>query len=183
MSTPFSSLKLLMQSCIKFWLKAFDSFIPNIRVQKTATKGNANNPFVRGLVDFLSSWNQVANRACYTDLDTSSDWCAITKFRRAFCTCVYFIPCNLLCKAKRWIVAPPVPTAFSGQVVRGRLARAHCRIGTGISNLSPEYVCGATLTHTPVPLRAFPTVCNAQTVGRYAVPMCASRELTSVVTG
>ena len=30
------------------------------------------------------------------------------------------------------------------------------RESTGISNLSPEYVCGAPLTRIPVPLRAFP---------------------------
>ena len=50
----------------------------------------------------------------------------------------------------------PNSTFNRRKVMRGRLARALGRIGTGISYLSPNFVCDATLTHTPVLLRAFP---------------------------
>ena len=46
----------------------------------------------------------------------------------------------------------PNSTFNRRKVMRGRLAWALGRIWTGISNLSPNYVCGATLTRIPVRL-------------------------------
>jgi len=107
---------------------------------------------------FFSSWNQRGEPNCPTDLDTNSDWCAIKHYRRAFYTYLVFYTLEFTMQGKMMDsgATRPNSTFNRRKVMRGRLARVCCRIGTGISNLSPNYVCGATLTHTPVLLRAFP---------------------------
>lgn len=41
-------------------------------------------PILKGFMLFFSSWNQVVEPACPTDLDTNSDWCAIVQISESF---------------------------------------------------------------------------------------------------
>ena len=104
---------------------------------------------------FFSSWNQRGEPNCPTDLDTNSDWCAIKHYRRAFYTYLVFYTLEFTMQGKMVDsgATRPNSTFNRRKVMRGRLARAHGMRWTGISNLSPDCVCGATLTRIPVRLR------------------------------
>ncbi|GEM_PF-2771153 len=72
-------------------------------------------------------------------------------------------------------VAPPVPAAFSGQVVRGRLCRVGDMTKHGRIHFCPNYRHGVPLTRISVWLALF-YHCSA-IVERFAIPICARHEL------